>query len=118
MSYDIELRDPATGAACELAESHQMRGGTYPVGGTPNAEINITYNYSTHFCRVLGENGIRGIYGMTGAESIPVLLDAAANLRDDTDPDYWKATEGNARQALLQLLALAEMKPEGVWHGD
>lgn len=31
---------------------------------------------------------------------------------------YWEATEGNAKRALLQLLAMARMRPDGVWDGD
>ena len=64
------------------------------------------------------DSGIRTIYGMTGAESIPVLKAAIAQLGDDVDDDYWKPTEGNAKRALTQLLALATMRPEGIWHGD
>jgi hypothetical protein len=119
MSYDIELRHPVTQAVLELDEPHQMRGGTYCLGGSPTAELNVTYNYSPHYRRAFGtDDGIRSIYGMSGAESIPVMEKAAAQLGDDIDPDYWKSTEGNAKHALLQLLALARMRPDGVWHGD
>ena len=55
---------------------------------------------------------------MTGAESVPVLEGAISKLGDDTDEDYWKPTEGNVKQALEQLLALARMRPDGVWAGD
>jgi hypothetical protein len=30
--------------------------------------------------------------------------------------DYWKATEGNAKRALCQLVALAQLRPDGVWN--
>lgn len=30
----------------------------------------------------------------------------------------WEPTEGNAKRALLQLLAMARMRPDGVWNGD
>lgn len=118
MSYDIELVDPITRKTLELDEPHHMRGGTYCVGGTTKAHLNATYNYAKHFYRVLGTGGIRTIYGMTGAESIPILKAAADQLGDDVDDDYWKGTEGNARRAILQLLALARMRPDGVWEGD
>lgn len=59
--------------------------------------------------RVMGDNGIRTIYGMTGAESIPVLASAAAKLGDDASPDYREPAEGNAKRALLQLLAMARI---------
>lgn len=48
MSYDIELCDPITGVALELDAPHQMRGGTYALGGTREAHLNVTYNYSRH----------------------------------------------------------------------
>ena len=134
MSYDIELTDPVTGDVLELDSSHHMRGGAYAIGGTSLAHLNVTYNYSEHFKRAFGneavemnsferifgggDTGIRSIYGMTGAASIPVLRSAAAKLGDDVDPDYWKPTEGNAKRALLQLIALAEMRPDGIWTGD
>lgn len=124
MSYDIELRDPVTGNILELDQPHQMKGGTYPIGGSDLAEINVTYNYGKHFYRVFPDTpdgkklGVRTIYGMTGAESIPVLKSAIAKLGDDVSQDYWEPTEGNAKKALLQILALANMRPDGVWGGD
>ena len=39
-------------------------------------------------------------------------------LGDDVDDDYWKPTEGNAKRALYGLLAMAQMRPDGVWGGD
>jgi hypothetical protein len=117
MSYDIRLMDPVTRKALELDEPHHMKGGTYQVGGTRLAELNITYNYSRFFDGI-GGSGIRSIYGMTGAESIPHLTMAIVGLGDDVDDDYWKPTEGNAKRALTQLLALAKMRPDGIWEGD
>ena len=52
MSYDIELIDPVTGNTLELDAPHHMRGGTYALGGTTRAHLNVTYNYSPQFCRV------------------------------------------------------------------
>jgi hypothetical protein len=118
MSYDIRLYDPVTGEALELDAPHHMKGGTFAVGGTTEAHLNITYNYSPHYYRTMGEKGISTIYGMTGAQSIPVLRDAAAMLADDVAKNYWEPTEGNAKRALFQLVALAEMRPDGVWNGD
>jgi len=118
MSYDMHLADPVTQEPLHAATKHEMRGGTYCVGGTTELSLNITYNYSKHFYRLMGDNGIRAIYGKTGAESLPILHAAAAQLADDTHSDYWKATEGNAKRALLQLIALAQLRPDGVWEGD
>jgi hypothetical protein len=139
MSYDISLVDPVTRETLELDAPHHMRGGTYVVGGTTRAHLNVTWNYAPHFHRVFESveirlhapawmrdlriaeplaHGIRTIYGLSGAESLPVLDAAIAKLGDDVDPDYWKATEGNAKRALVQLRALAAMRPDGLWEGD
>lgn len=118
MSYDIYLTDPITGETLHLDHPHHMRGGTYALGGTCKLHLNVTYNYSKHYYSAEHDNGIRTIYGMTGAASIPVLKAMAARLGDQRDDDYWKPTEGNAKAALLQLIALAEMRPDGIWQGD
>ena len=114
MSYDLGLRDLVTHDWAELTAPHFMRGGTYCVSGEPTATINITYNYSKHFDRVLTPkaanhrlskddgclHGIRSLYGYTGAESTPLLEKAIDQLGDDVSSDYWEATEGNAKKAL------------------
>lgn len=116
MSYDIELIDPITKKCLELDESHHIKGGSYCV------ELYIIWNYCKYFVRVFpkrnSEQGIRSLYGLTGAESIAVLKNAIVQLGDDVSDNYWDATEGNAKRSLLQLLALAEMRPDGVWDGD
>lgn len=117
MSYDIELLDPKTKKVIELSEPHFVRGGTYAIGGTKRLELNITYNYSKHF-KHLGEKGIRTIYGKTAQESIPILMGASAKLKSDMVEDYWEATEGNAKWALMQLLSIASLRPDGIWDGD
>lgn len=115
MSYDISLLDPVTKEVVELDNPHQMSGGTYAVGGTSEAWLNVTYNYAKHYSGI-GENGIRTINGMTGVESIPLLEKVAADLGNDVDEnDYWNPTEGNAKLALMQLVALAKMRPDGIW---
>lgn len=117
MSYDINLTDPISGTVLELDEPHHMRGGTYAMGGTAEMSLNVTYNYAVHY-DAMGDKGIREIYGKTGAEAIPILERGIAALGNDTDPDYWKPKEGNAKRALMQLLAFAKMRPDGVFKGD
>jgi hypothetical protein len=119
MSYDINLLEPVSLETIILDDAHDMRGGTYALGGTKEAWLNITYNYSKHYYEHIdSEEGIRFIFGMTGSESIPVLEKAISKLGNDTDTDYWKATEGNAKVALLKLVALAKLRPDGIWDGD
>jgi len=119
MSYDIQLVDPVSKETLLLDNVHDMKGGTYALGGTAEAWLNITYNYAKYFYdHIDEEDGIRSIYGKTGFDSIPILEKAIAKLGNDVDDDYWKPTEGNAKKSLLQLVALAKLRPDGVWDGD
>lgn len=118
MSYDISLRDPVTKETILLNSPHFIWGGTYVLNGTPEMWLNVTYNYAPVFRRVLGEKGIRSIYGKTGAETIPVFEKAIDELSDDVSDDYWDCTEGNVKRVLYGLLSFARMRPDGVWHGD
>lgn len=124
MSYDVYLADPITGKALEVGFTHQLTGGTYCDGGTNEAWLNITYNYSNILYQVFDTNerngfgGIRSIYGLTGAESIPVIEQAISQLSNHVSNDYWEATEGNVKSALLKVLALAQLRPDGIWMGD
>ena len=136
MSYDIRLLDPVTKETIQFENPHFMRGGTYAMYGTTEAWLNITYNYSRWYYKaeVFGRpSGICTIYGLTGAESIPVLRKAIAGLEslneDLSDKErreclvhdvsgYWLPTRENAIKPLYQLLAMAQMRPDGVWSGD
>ena len=192
MSYDISLKDPVTKKTIEINEPHFMRGGTYQVGGCKELWLNITYNYGHYYYEATDkdprfahdevscyyadgttgpietEYGIRGIYGKTGAESVPMLEDVIKRITEKyqkdgewietertkarwydengmevKDPfhkilhgekvtkeeytimvsegennDYWEATAVNAIKPLHQLIAMAKMRPDGVWDGD
>jgi hypothetical protein len=119
MSYDIRLKDPVTGDTIQLDAPHSVTGGTYVIGGTNEAWFNITYNYSRYYYTYINENRcIRYLYGKTGSDSIPILEDAISKMKDDTTSNYWDATEGNARAALIGLLELAKLCPSGIWDGD
>ena len=119
MSYDISLKDPVTKEVIILDAPHQIKGGTYEAGGTKEAWLNITYNYSPYFYKLIDkEKGIRFLYEKSGAEAIPIIEEAINKLKDDVNDDYWKATEGNAKQALHGLLVLAKMRPDGIFDGD
>ena len=41
-----------------------------------------------------------------------------AQLGNDVGDGYWAPTEGNAKLALIQLLTMARMRPDGIWAGD
>lgn len=115
MSYDCTLVDPVTKETLHSAAPHRITGGTYVVGGTDELWVNITYNYGKIFRKVMGGGLNDTINGKLAAETIPMLKEAISKLGDDVHEDYWEATEGNAKKALYQLLALAQMRPDGLW---
>lgn len=140
MSYDISLCDPVTKEVLHAKFNHEMTGGIYAIGGTNELWLNVTYNYGRWYYRpgVFAETkkeskGIRTIYGMTGAESIGVLEKAIKALQSTTEDiseqekqkyeqngagGYWTPTRENAIRPLCQLLAMAKIRPDGVWEGD
>lgn len=119
MSYDIQLVDPRTREVCKAPCRFPSIGGIVQVGGQDTLWANLTWNYAPIFRSVLGDSGIRTIYGKTAKETRTLLLTAATQLKSDTDEDYWKPTEGNVKVALLNLVAMACMAPDdAVWEGD
>ena len=135
MSYDIYLKDPVTKEVIEFDEKHEMKGGMYAIGGTKEAWLNITYNYSKWYYKdyAFGERGIRSIYGMSGAESIPVLKKVIKGLESSKEDlsneekqayiennvsGYWLPVKENTIKPLYQLLSMAQMRPDGIWEGD
>ena len=104
MSYDISLSEES--GVCEV-EQHE-EGGTYVLVGTTNADLNVTYNYSSHF-------PFRDLNGKTAKGTIPMLKKAVEELGTERDEDYWKATEGNAGYACNILLNWARQHPQAVW---
>jgi len=128
MSYDVRLRGE-DGETVEFNRPHHMKGGTYVLGGTTLAELNVTYNYSKILHQVLTEvgprggdkhtGGIRSLYGLAAWQSIPILMKAIEQLQDNVVDDYWEPTEGNVKAALKDLLQLALLSPSGsIWDGD
>lgn len=135
MSYDITLCDPVTMEPLHTDNPHMMQGGTYAAGGTTEMWINVTWNYGVWYRKdyAFGKDGIRTIYGMTGAESIPFLRRAIDGMKESEEEltraeihdyiqhevtGYWIPTKENAIKPLHQLLAFAQLRPDGVWRGD
>lgn len=135
MSYSVYLKEPANGKRVHFDAPHNMTGGMYCFGGTTEAWLNITYNYADWYYRddTFGDKGIRMIYGMSGADSIPIIekaIKALGNTDENLSDEelleykkqnvtgYWLPTRENAIKPLYQLLAMAKMRPDGVWDGD
>ena len=113
MSYDIYLKEPASGEMIQFDTPHIMTGGTFAAiydertgqfHKTPitDARLNITYNYSSYYYSaaenderflVTDENGeqingsIRGIYGKFGYESIAMLQDLIDRITSEFKSD-------------------------------
>lgn len=136
MSYDISLLNPVTKEPLNTEFNHEMTGGTYAIGGATELWLNVTYNYSRWFVKdgVFPQQGkvkgIRTIDGISGAESIPILRKAILALESMTEDisdlerdeyerndvtGYWMPTRQNAIKPLYQLLAMAQIRPDGVW---
>ena len=129
MSYDVRLTDHTTHKVLEAENPHFMQGGTFCPGGTKELWLNITYNYAAVLCKVLQRDvidqdtgkrttlvGLDAINGLYAAETISMLRKAINSLSDEgANESYWHPTEGNVKKALIQLKALADMRPDGVW---
>lgn len=113
MSYDVELINPETEEIAILPVAHDD-GGTHVQGGSNDAYLNITYNYSKLF-KIFHPEGIRYLDGKTGDECILMLSRGVDALGVDQDEDYWKATPGNAGHALNVLLRWAKWFPNYVF---
>lgn len=129
MSYDIRLVNRKTAAPVMInVRGIQQYGGTIafnPETGricdVEEVRFNITYNYSRILCRpdVLGEEGIRSLYG----ERFETILDRLYRARDavligfadslDVDLrtgekvegfDYWKTTPDNVIRTLEHMI--------------
>lgn len=122
MSYDISLICPTCRSCPSLPEDMPSPVGA-SVGGN-EASVSVTRNYTGllgPLWDLLTEDG-RGTWfdldGLTGAESIPMLEKALESLHGEPDEDYWAATEGNARRAVEEVLAVARAFPKLTWRVD
>ena len=116
MSYSItlEYQDNEPAIVCRHEE-----GGTPPLGGSLEAAMDITYNYSPFFYSTIDEKrGIRWLYGKSGVECAYRLDRAIWKLGTWQDEDYWGSTPGNAGYALGVLLQWARQHPDAVFRGD
>lgn len=106
MSYWIYLKNDKGEVA--TVDAHQ-EGGTYVMGGTPEAELNVTYNYSKIFS--INEH----LNGKIAEETLPLLAQKVAEYGTERDDDYWKPTEGNVGYMLNILHGWAEQHPAYHW---
>ena len=117
MSYNIQLLDSKTRQVLDLKSKFQPW--YLKHDQSDPCIVTITYNYSGYYRIAFNDlAGIRILYGKSGKDSISLLNMAIAKLPNNTDPNYWEATGGNAKRPLKLLLKMAEQHPEGIWDGD
>ena len=116
MGYSIKL----VGEDGEVVRvSKQYEGSDPALGGTNDADANITYNYTKHFHENLDNSmGIRWLYGKHAYDCVERLEAAVDKLGTERDADYWKPTPGNAGHALRVLLKWAYQHQKAIFMGD
>lgn len=111
------LDEPCTEPCYPTVQVERFQdGGTQVMGGSTEASLNITYNYSPYYYEVLDkENGLRFLNNKRAGDVIAVLESAVAALGTYRDDDYWAKTPGNAGFALSILLAWARQYPDATF---
>ncbi len=118
MSTDIQLIDKK-GKVCQVGKHEE--GGTHAVGGTTDAELNVTYNYAWFWYKFLDKE--KGIHFIDGKKAKECILKFEKCIEELITPecfgngkrrnkDYWASTAGNACHALKILLKWAKQYPE------
>ena len=105
MSWWVYLKNEE-GEAVEVPRHSE--GGTYVMGGTKTAELNVTYNYGKHF-------NFKELDGKTGEEAKSLLIKAVEEFGIKRIEDYWNPTKGNVGYACNILLHWAQIHPEAIF---
>lgn len=104
MSYWVYLeKDNKT-----IQVNKHSEGGTFAVGGTNEAELNVTYNYSKHY-------SVKNLEGRKAKDTTKELEEKVKEFGVERDSDYWSATKGNVGYALSILLSWAKEHPDAIW---
>jgi len=106
MSYDISLLNPETKKPAEVIRFHE--GGTQPLGGSTEATLNVTYNYSDKF-------SFRDLNNKKASNTIKIMEEAVKKYGTETSENYWDSTPGNVGYAIFILLGWAKQYPDYIW---
>jgi hypothetical protein len=90
-------------------------GGTFAVGGSSEADLNVTYNYAPLIYKYF-PGGLSSFNGKKAKDTIATLETAVKELGIQQDQDYWQCTAGNVGHTLNILLNWAKVCPDGEWH--
>lgn len=92
--------------------------------GIGELSFNYTYNVSGMWYASQPEKGIRAIYGLTGAEAVPVLRSMRDYMEDHwaemlkMEPSNgWGSADG-AHEFLGNLIKASLTYPNEIWEGD
>lgn len=114
MSWWISLKDNENDELPSTVERF-CEGGTYVLGGSTEAELNVTYNYSKYYEYAIDkELSLRFLHGKKAKDVMHCLGRAIAKLGNKTDDNYWKSTPGNAGHALSILLVWCKQNPNSI----
>lgn len=119
MSYDIEIVDTDGQLMC-AASRHQLRGGTYCLGGTDELRLNITYNYAPYFYKAFGEKGIRSLYGKKVVDTVGDIakaIQAVGEMQDIEGEQKARVDEIAERypDADDEAIGLCKWEPDNYW---
>lgn len=106
MSYDIELQ--CHECKRPVIVDKFTDGGTYAIGGSDIADLNVTYNYYTHF-------HFKELDGKKAVDVISVMQKAVDRLGTERSEDYWEDSKGNAGHAVNILLKWAKDNPNAIF---
>lgn len=117
MSWGIYLKDDQGNTA---RVSPHEEGAVIVVGGTDEAYLNVTYNYSARFKEAGITNFKNTLQGKKAKDVVALLRSASAKLGarafgTQVDEDYWKPTAGNARHALSILIQWCDQHPDATF---
>lgn len=109
MSYWVRLESDGT----TVKVLSHAEGGTFSLGGTDEAELNVTYNYGD----IYADYGfsLRDLDGKRARDVAPIMAAIVLNCGTQRHRDYWAATAGNAGHALAILYAWAMANPDAIF---
>ena len=113
MGYSVALVNKK-GKTIKAKDKFLEQGANYVVDGTHFLEFSITYNYALFFKKVFPkEQGLYWLQGKTIKQTKKKLEKAISLLNAASESsNYWEATEGNARKALVSLYKMAKLAPK------
>lgn len=130
MGWSISIVDEK-GEVVSAPETHQLKGGTYALGGQKELELSETFNYSSTLrnvfpWRTINNQVVYGIWtldGMSTEDAKHLLVQAVNQIIEEgvtenvslmPHDNYWEPTLGNALAMLLRMLELSRLG-KGYW---